>query len=271
MIKNALSIDVEDWYQGILNIPSSDWHRYENRLEKNLIQIIDLLNRHKIKATFFVLGFIAEKFPESIEMIAGNGHEIACHGYFHRPIFTQTPQEFEEDVLRSKEILERIAGVEIKGYRAPFFSITENTLWALDILKKLGFLYDSSIFPTKNFLYGIPDAPHTIYRPKGGGLIEFPLSVIRKMGRNIPVCGGFYMRMMPYGFIRWGISSFNSLNGPAVVYLHPWEIDVEKPQIPLPLKWRIIHDCNIRTMKRKFQRLVGDFQFTTIDEVLFGE
>lgn len=271
-VKNALSIDLEDWYQGILQISHSDWRHYENRLEKNLNTLIDLFNKHHIRATFFVLGYIADKFPELVRLIAKNGHEIGSHGYYHRPIFEQNPQEFREDVLRSKKVIESVAGVTIKGYRAPCFSITKKTLWALDILKELGFAYDSSIFPTKNFLYGIPDAPRSIYKIGGSGLIEFPLSVIKKCNLTIPVCGGFYMRMLPYAFIRRGILSFNRSTGPAVVYLHPWELDVEKPRIkvPMSLKWKIIYEGNIKTMQKKIEQLMQDFHFTTISEVLYG-
>jgi len=272
-VRNALSIDLEDWYHGVLQINYADWHQYENRLEKSLSLILNLLNRHHAHATFFVLGDIANKFPEFIKLIVENGHEIASHGYYHRSIFKQTPQEFKEDVSRSKKVLESITGLTIKGYRAPFFSITKETLWALDILKELGFKYDSSIFPTKNFLYGISDAPQTIYKVADGSLIEFPLSVIKKCRITIPICGGFYLRMLPYLLIKWGISSFNDSLGPTVVYLHPWELDVEKPKINIPMsfKWKIIYECNIKTMKKKIERLLDDFQFTTISKVLFGE
>lgn len=268
-IKNALSIDFEDWYQGIFQIGYSDWGRYENRLGKSLSMVMDLLEKHRIRATFFVLGYIADRFPGLVEMIAEKGHEVASHGYYHRPIFEQTPEEFRQDLLRSKKAIESIAGVRTKGYRAPFFSIREDTLWALDIIKELGFEYDSSIFPTKNFLYGIPDAPQTIYSIKGNGLIEFPLSVVKKGGMTIPVCGGFYMRALPYQVIKWGISYFNRTKGPAVVYLHPWELDTGKPKIKVELKWKMIYEYNLHTMKKKLERLVEDFEFTTISEVIF--
>lgn len=272
-IKNALSIDLEDWYQGVLQIDYKDWHRYENRLERNLAVILTLLNQHHVRATFFVLGYIADKFPELIKLIAKNGHEIASHGYCHRPVFEQTPEEFRQDVSRSKKAIESVTNFPVKGYRAPFFSITEKTLWALDILNELGFKYDSSVFPTKNFLYGIPRAPQAIYNINNGAMIEFPLSVIKKNKITVPICGGFYMRMLPYKLIKWGISSFNRSIGPAVIYLHPWELDLKKPkiEIPLPLKWRIIYECNIGAMRKKMERLVDDFKFAPISEVLFKE
>lgn len=269
--KNALSIDLEDWYQGILQIKYSDWQLYENRLEKNVGELLRLLKVHNIKATFFVLGYIAQTFPGIVKSIASEGHEIASHGYSHRPIFEQSPEEFKEDVYRSKKVLEEAGGVSVKGYRAPFFSIRKDTLWALDILQQLGFEYDSSIFPIKNFLYGIPDAPHTMYKTGRGGLIEFPLTVIKRSGVTIPVCGGFYMRAMPYGLLKWGLASFNRSKGPGIIYLHPWELDCNKPKLPMALKWKIIHEYNINTMKRKLERLLEDFRFTTVGEVIRGE
>lgn len=270
-IKNALSVDFEDWYNGMLQIKQEDWHLYENRLGKSLGRITELFDRYNVKATFFVLGYVAEKFPALVKMIAEKGHEIASHGYDHRPVFTMAPGEFREDALRAKKIIEEVSGVKVSGYRAPFFSIRKDTLWALDILKETGFRYDSSIFPTKNFLYGIPDAPHTIYSIKSSGLIEFPLSVVKKCGVTIPVCGGFYMRALPYKVIKWGISYFNRTKGPAVIYLHPWELDKDKPKIKMKLKWKIIHEYNIRSMDKKIERLVKDFRFTTISKVLFNE
>jgi len=270
-MKNALSVDLEDWYNGILQIRYTDWHLYEHRLEKNLSKIIELLDRHNIRATFFVLGYIAEKFPSLVKMIAEKGHEIASHGYNHRPVFTLSSQEFREDVLRAKKIIEDVSGIKVSGYRAPFFSIRKDSLWALDILKETGFVYDSSIFPVKNFLYGIPDAPRKIYKIEGNGLIEFPLSVVGSSGMVMPVCGGFYMRAMPYNMIKWGLSYFNKKHGPAIVYLHPWELDIDKPKIKMKLKWKIIHEYNIGSMGNKLERLVKDFQFTSIKEVLFNE
>ncbi len=272
-IKNALSIDLEDWYQGVLQIDYKHWHQYANRLEQNLVTILDLLKKRRIRATFFVLGYIADRFPELVRLIAKDNHEIASHGYYHRPIFEQTPEEFREDVLRSKKAIESIVGVPLRGYRAPFFSVTKESLWALDILKEIDFRYDSSIFPTKNFLYGIPDAPQNIYRISEHSLLEFPLSVIKRNGITVPICGGFYMRVMPYALIKRGIRCFNQQFGPAVLYLHPWELDAAKPKIkmPLSLKWKIIYEYNIKTMQRKIEQLTADFQFTAISEVLFGE
>lgn len=270
-VKNALSIDLEDWYHGVLQIDYANWHQYENRLEKNLITILNLLNKYHTQATFFILGHIADKFPGFVKLIAENGHEIASHGYNHRPIFEQTPQEFKEDVLRSKKVIESLTNVAIEGYRAPFFSVTKKSLWALNILKELDFKYDSSIFPTKNFLYGIPDAPQAIYRIKENGLIEFPLSVVKVLGANLPISGGFYLRTLPYSLMKLGLLSYNHKGYPAIIYIHPWELDVDKPKIPirLPRKWRFIYEHNTgNKFKNKFELLMKDFKFTSISEVL---
>lgn len=268
-ILNAISVDIEDWYHGIPQISYKDWPKYENRLNNSLGDILRFFANHKIKATFFILGYVAENYPYIVDMIVNEGHEIASHGYYHRPIYEQTPEEFHKDVLLSKKAIESITKVKIKGYRAPFFSITKKSLWALKILDDLGFEYDSSIFPINNFLYGIPDAPRTIYKIKNTNIVEFPLSVVKVMGVNFPVCGGFYLRTMPYLLTKWGILHYNRKAWPAMIYIHPWELDVGKPRIPMTLKWKIIYEYNIDKMKRKFEQLLKDFTFTTISEVLF--
>jgi len=269
-IKNALSIDVEDWYQGILQVKQEDWPKYENRVKHGLDNILTILDAHKIKATFFILGYLAEKQPGIVSMISGAGHEIASHGYWHKLVYRLTPQEFREDVTRSKVAIESITKKKVRGYRAPFFSIVKDSLWALEILNDLGFDYDSSIFPMKNFLYGIPDADGNIYKISGTNMTEFPLSVLKISGFRFPVCGGFYLRSLPYWISACGIRSFNRKGHPAVVYMHPWELDRAKPKIPMGLKWKFIHEYNIATMENKLKLLVKDFYFTSIEEVLFG-
>lgn len=270
-IKNALSVDLEDWFQGILQVDSKDWSKYENRLAINLSKILAILSNQSIKATFFVLGYIAEKYSTLVTEIVQAGHEIACHGYYHEPIYKQTPEEFREDVLRSKKTIESIINTNVIGYRAPFFSMAKDCMWAIEILQELGFKYDSSVFPTKNFLYGIPDAPQRIYKLGKTDIVEFPLSVLNVMGFKLPICGGFYLRSLPYFVTRYGIQLFNKKGWPVIIYIHPWELDVEKPKLPMGLKWRIIHEYNLNTMEKKFTRLVQDFNFTTVEEVLFGE
>lgn len=269
-IKNALSLDIEDWYQGILQIDQSNWHNYESRLIQNVEKILALLSSARAKATFFILGYVAEKYPKLVSRIAQAGHEIASHGYSHRLVYAQTQDEFYDDVLRSKNIIESITKTKIKGYRAPFFSIRKDCLWALDILVDLGFEYDSSIFPVKNFLYGIPDAPRRIYKAGNKGIWEFPLSVLNIFGFRLPICGGFYLRALPYFITKLGLKYINKKMIPAIIYMHPWEIDVGKPKISMKLKWRMIHNYNINGMEDKFKQLVKDFYFTSIEEVLFG-
>ena len=268
--KNALSIDVEDWFQGVLAIKYSEWENYPSRLETCLFRILDILRSYSVKATFFVLGYTAERHPDIIRQIAREGHEIACHGYAHRLIYTQSKEEFRRDTLMAKEAIEKIAETKVKGFRAPFFSITSKSIWALDILAELGFSYDSSVFPVKNFLYGIPDAPHTIYAIGTNGLVEFPLSVVKVAGFKLPICGGFYLRSLPYIVTKYGIKHFNQKGYPVVIYMHPWEIDIEKPKVSMRLKWKIIHEYNIGKMQKKFESLIKDFSFTTISEVLNG-
>lgn len=270
-MKNALSIDLEDWYQGMLQISNTDWGSFEDRIEESLGVVLGMLKRYDTKATFFVLGYIAEKFPNAIKAISGNGHEVASHGFSHRPVYEQTKAQFKADIEHSKKAIEAVIGKKVLGYRAPFFSITKKTLWALDVLRDAGFKYDSSIFPTKNFLYGIPDAPHTIHMVADGGLTEYPLSVVKRMGFTMPVCGGFYMRALPYTMMKRGITAFNKEKGPAVVYFHPWELDTGKPRIRMPLKWKVIHEYNIKGMKKKIENLLRDFKFTTIEEVISNE
>jgi polysaccharide deacetylase family protein (PEP-CTERM system associated) len=265
-VRNALSFDVEEWYQGMLQVDPGEWPRYEDRLAYSLDQILKLLAEKQVKATFFVLGYVAEKQPALVGQIIRGGHELASHGYQHRLVYRQSPEEFRDDVSRSKKILESISGCRVKGYRAPFFSVTKKSLWALRVLEELGFEYDSSVFPTSNFLYGIPDAPRFIY--KAGGIAEFPLSVARAGRFNFPACGGFYLRALPYWLSRYGIRSFNRQGEPAVVYLHPWEIDADKPRIAMKPKWKLIHEYNINTARGKLSRLLCHFSFGPLSEVL---
>ena len=269
-IKNALSIDVEDWYQGLLQMPSSEWPRQEDRLGASITKILDILAACHVKATFFVLGYVAVKHPEIVRQIAKGRHELASHGYSHQLVYRQSPAQFRDDVKRSKELIETAANLTIKGYRAPFFSITKECLWAFDILNDLGFSYDSSVFPAKNFLYGMPDAPSAPYKIDKTNMLEFPLSVLKIANFRLPVCGGFYFRSLPYSVTKYGINHFNNKGRPAIIYMHPWEIDTGKPRIPMSLKWKLVHEFNISGMEAKFRRLVKDFSFTTISEVLFG-
>lgn len=264
---NILQIDVEDWYQ-VKGIDIKNLESYEDRIVQSTNKVLAILKERNIQATFFILGYVAEHFPELVEKIKAENHEIASHGYSHTPITRQTPSEFEEDLLKSLRILRKITGDKISGYRAPQFSVVEKTSWAIDIMKKNGLEYDSSIFPVKTPLYGVPDAPLFPYHISSSNIkkdapnedfLEIPLSVykIPRMRKNIPIAGGFYLRFFPYAFISHAIKVINKKNYPAVCYLHPWELDPEHPRSSL--EWYYYH--RLHSTEKKFKKLVRDFKF----------
>jgi polysaccharide deacetylase family protein (PEP-CTERM system associated) len=267
---NVLSIDCEDWFHG-LEIGVENWHKFENRIERNNSKLLDLLEETGAKATFFILGYVAERFPRLVKEIAQRGHEIGSHGYSHQFVYRQSPYEFRQEMIKSLEILEKLSGEKILSYRAPFFSITQSSLWALEILGDLGILFDSSIFPVINYRYGIPQAPrfpHWIVTKNGSKILEFPISTLRILGKNIPVAGGAYFRIFPYQFIKTGIKSLNRKNQPVIFYLHPWEIDPEHPKIKLPRRISLTHYYNLSQTEAKFKNLLRDFEFTPLKRVL---
>jgi polysaccharide deacetylase family protein (PEP-CTERM system associated) len=268
-LTNALTIDFEDWYQG-LEIPHTRWSGYEDRIVAAGQRLLGMLAEAGVRATFFVLGYVAERHPELVRAIAADGHEIATHGYSHTLIYRQTPHLFREELRRSLRVLEDLAGQPVLGHRAPFFSITRESLWALEILAELGVRYDSSIFPVRNYRYGIADAPRWPYRIRvaGRALLEFPISTWRLLGRNVPVAGGAYFRIYPYGFTRWVFQSLNRQGRPLVFYLHPWEIDPQHPRIPLPRCIALTHYFNLAATEGRFRRLLRDFRFAPMREVL---
>ncbi len=272
---NALTIDVEDYYQVSAFesvVPLADWERYESRVEKNTHRILDLLDAHTTTATFFVLGWVAERHPGLIRTLGARGHEVASHGYAHRRVYTQTPAQFRTETRRSKCLLEDTLGHPIRGYRAASYSITMHSLWALEVLREEGFVYDSSIFPIRHDLYGIPSHPrfcHMIPGQSDAPLVEFPLSTLRLGGTNFPIAGGGYLRLFPYAYTRWGLRYLNRREGqPAVVYLHPWELDPEQPRLPAGTLSRFRHYTNLHRMEERFVRLLQDFSFGTMSEVL---
>jgi len=272
---NALTIDVEDYYQVEAFshlIPVKDWDSYESRVTVNTIRILEILADHGVRATFFVLGWIAERFPQVIKLISAEGHEIASHGYAHRAIYKQTRAEFEQDLSRSIQTLEGVSGTKVLGYRAPTYSIVKETLWALEILLKNGIKYDSSIFPIRHDRYGIPGArrfPYRVDRGKLGTLIEFPPSTLRVLGCNIPIAGGGYLRLYPYAFLRWGLQKINRQGWPTLLYLHPWELDPDQPRLRRigPLT-RFRHYVNLDTTEKKLRALLRDFRFAPVKDVL---
>jgi polysaccharide deacetylase family protein (PEP-CTERM system associated) len=266
---NALSIDVEDYFHVeafASRISSCNWHTFESRVERNVSLILEILSDHHSQATFFILGCVADLFPHMIRQIADAGHEIGCHGYAHQHIQRQNVEQFRQDVHKARQCLVDQAQKPVQCYRAPSFSITKSTLWALDILAEEGFKIDSSIFPVRHDLYGIPDAerfPH--WR---NSIFEFPPTTIRRANNNFGVAGGGYLRLLPYRITRYAIREVNEKEGqPAIVYFHPWELDPDQPRISAPLRSRLRHYTNLGGMKKKIESLLTDFRFSTVWEV----
>lgn len=273
-ITNALTIDVEDYFhvsafEGYVR--RSTWDSLESRVVPNTDRLLELLARANVQATFFVLGWVAERYPALITRIAEAGHEIGSHGFGHRLIYNQSPTEFREDLLRSRAVISDAARVAIDGYRAPSFSITPRSLWALDIIRDVGFTYDASIFPIRHDRYGLPSAPRHFHalNQKAGTLWECPASTVRIAGTNLPVAGGGYFRLLPYAWTRWGISRLNrNEQRAAIFYLHPWEIDPDQPRIPTSLLSRVRHYTNLRKTEERLLRLLREFRFAPLRQVL---
>lgn len=270
---NAFTVDVEDWYHGNdFNIDFRFWHDFEDRVCGSTERLLDLLALHVVKATFFVLGFVAERHPKLVERIAREGHEVGTHGYCHRLVYTQTREEYREDLRRSKAALEDITGKALYAYRAPSWSITCKSLWALEILEEEGFLYDSSIFPVVTPFGGIVGAPRFPYKPtfqRQHDIIEFPPSVLEVAGvLRVPFSGGFFLRGLPCRFIQRALRSINGMGFPALVYVHPWELDLEQPVLQVPFPRKFIHYRGLRTTQRKIEALLGEFRFAPAGEVL---
>ena len=265
-MQNILTIDLEDWY---MEAPREQWSRFPERIVRSVDDTLKLLARYDAKATFFVLGCVAERHRALIKEIALAGHEVALHGMWHHPIYTETPSHFTEDVRRAKEIVESAAGVKVHGFRAPYCSITRRSLWALPILREIGFEYDSSIFPIRHFRYGIPGwqtAPHRINLTLFGGsgeIIELPISTVRIAGVNLPFSGGAYLRMLPIKLVMRWIKSLNERDIPAVIYFHPWELDPLQPHMQGRALFRFRHYTGLRRFKEKLERALGEFKFNT--------
>ncbi len=266
---NALTIDFEDWYQGI-EIPHTEWAGFEDRMVVSSERLLRLLRAARVRATFFVLGWVAERHPDLVRAIVADGHEIGTHGWSHTLIYRQDPEVFRAELKRSVELLRALTGAAVLGHRAPFFSITPQSLWALDILKECGIRYDSSLFPVRNNRYGLPGAPrwpHTL-EGHGAGLREFPLSTLEWFGRTLPVSGGAYFRIYPYAFTRWAYRRINREGRAFTFYLHPWELDPGHPKIPLPQRIALTHYFNLGATEGRLQRLLQDFRFAPMGEVL---
>jgi polysaccharide deacetylase family protein (PEP-CTERM system associated) len=274
-IANAFSIDVEDYYHVSAlasAIPRDTWHQRESRVAASTDRILALLDEHRVKGTFFVLGWVADHVPGLVKRIASLGHEVACHGYSHQLIYRQTPSVFAEETRRAKHLLEELTGMPVNGYRAASFSITSQSRWALDTLIELGFAYDSSIFPVRHDRYGIPGAarePGYVHAPSGARIAEFPMSTARIGNLRVPVSGGGYFRLLPYWFTRRGLRSINERDGlPFTFYLHPWEVDPDQPRVRVNLLSRFRHYTNLSRCEGRLRQLLADFRFTTMAKVL---
>lgn len=273
-VVNAMTIDVEDYFQvsafdGL--IPRPGWDGMESRVCANTDRLLRLFHDHGVTATFFVLGWVAERFPELVRRIAAQGHEIASHGYAHRLVYDQSPDAFRWDVRQAKRVIESAAGCRVAGYRAPSYSITTRSLWALDVLIEEGYEYDASIFPIRHDRYGIPRSPrHPYVWSRGAGsIVEAPASTARMGGINLPVAGGGYFRLLPYAWTRWGIGRINRREArPAIFYLHPWEIDPGQPRLSAGLVTRFRHYRNLGRTEERLHRLLRDFRFAPLGQVL---
>lgn len=270
---NAMTVDVEDYFQVSAfenHIPRDDWDTLPCRVEANTERILALFDKKHVKATFFTLGWVAERFPNLVRRIVENGHELACHGYDHVRVIHQTPEQFKADITRSKSLLEDIGGVEIKGYRAASYSIGAKNLWALKVLEQNGFVYSSSIYPIKHDLYGMPEAPRFAFRPNNpDGLLEIPVTTILLGKKKLPCGGGGYFRLVPYSVYKWALSRVNrSDRQSGVFYFHPWEIDPDQPrQTGIGIKTRIRHYLNLGRMEKRLDRLLDDFRWSTMEHV----
>ena len=273
---NALTVDVEDYFQVSAfdaHIARADWASQPCRIERNVDRILELCEQHRVHATFFTLGWIAERYPGVVQRIVAGGHELASHGSAHRRASAQTPQEFQRDVAASKDLLEQLGGQRVAGYRAPSFSIGADNLWALDCLQAAGYRYSSSIYPVRHDHYGMPDSPRFGWRPRGEhGLLELPVSTVRLLGRNLPAGGGGYFRLLPYAASRWALRRINERDGQAgIFYFHPWELDPGQPRpAGVGVKTRFRHYLNLHRMEGRLGRLLADFRWGRMDHIFLG-
>jgi polysaccharide deacetylase family protein (PEP-CTERM system associated) len=277
-LTHVLSVDVEDYFQVEAfagSVDRKDWHQWPSRVVANTHRVLDLFDQHKAKGTFFFVGWVAERFPHLVREVQARGHELACHSYWHRTVYSITPDEFREDARQAKKAIEDAAGVPITGYRAPSWSITKSCLWALDILAEEGFTYDSSIYPIHHDLYGVPGAqrfPYTHACANGLELREFPPATLRFLGTNFPAAGGGYLRIFPSAFTELAFRIFEKKYGERiVVYLHPWELDPEQPRINGPVKSRVRHYTNLKHMHAKLNTILSRQRFQPFKDVMAAE
>jgi len=275
-IRNALTVDVEDYFQVSAfasHIARDTWDRLPCRVERNVDLILAMLDEHKAHATWFTLGWIAERYPHLVRRIVEQGHELASHGYAHQRATGQCREEFSQDITRAKILLEDLGGVAVKGYRAPSFSIGRGNLWALECLSEAGYRYSSSVYPIRHDHYGMPEAPRFAFYPEGGsGLLELPVTTVSLFNRNLPAGGGGYFRLLPYGVSRWCLKRVNTVDRqPCIFYFHPWEIDPDQPrQRGISLKTRFRHYVNLSSMERRIRALLKDFHWDRVDRLFPG-
>ncbi|WP_202945303.1 XrtA system polysaccharide deacetylase [Hahella chejuensis] len=274
VLQNALTIDVEDYFHVAAlaeSISVDEWSNRECRVEKNTRNLLELFDKKGVKGTFFVLGWVAERYPHIVTDIHQAGHEVASHGYSHQLVYSQTPEVFREETAKSKDILENIIQQPVEGYRAASYSITAKSKWALDILCDLGFKWDSSIFPVRHDRYGMPNTPEDPYilqAPNGKQIVEFPLTTCPIGKYRLPIAGGGYFRLFPYWLTRWGLGRVNSLGRSFIFYLHPWEIDPKQPRVKASMLSTFRHYNNLDVCFSRLEALLDDFSFTTVSEVL---
>lgn len=267
-MQHAFTVDVEDWYHGI-PVSSETKRDAERRIDRSMDVLLGLLSEFKVKGTFFVLGPVAKEQPDLVRRLADEGHEIGCHGWSHELIYNMTPKTFLEDVTRSVDTLTEITGAEVVAFRAPYFSITNDSYWALEILTDLGFTADSSIFPVHNWRYGIPgfEPRPQIIETKSGSIMEFPLSIRKFFGQNLPISGGAYFRIYPYALTKSNFQHSEAQQKPVVYYLHPWELDPDHPRVKFNWKAQATHYFNLRSTLPKLRNLLRDFQFNSLKEI----
>ncbi|MBY0496924.1 MAG: DUF3473 domain-containing protein [Cyanobacteria bacterium] len=273
-VRNAISVDVEDYFHASAFdrvVPRSAWDDYESRVVPNTHRLLDLFDEQRVKGTFFVLGWVAKKFPELVREIATRGHELASHGYHHQLVYMLTPAQFRDDIRRAKGVIEQAGGVRVRGYRAPSFSIVRTSLWALDVLIEEGHTYDASIFPIHHDRYGIADAPRAVHviQRASGSIVEVPASTVRIGAMNYPIAGGGYFRLFPYAATKWGIARVNNREGePVVLYIHPWEVDPDQPKLEASRATQLRHHVGMAGTLDKLRQITTDFAFGPIADVL---
>lgn len=272
-MRHAMTIDVEDYFQvsAFENLVSvEDWGNMEVRVEANTDRMLALFDQHGAKATFFMLGWVAKRFPDLVKRIAEQGHEIASHGSMHQRASAQTPEQFRDDIRSAKLLLEDITGKDVLGYRAPSFSFTKQNQWVYEILAEAGHVYSSSVYPVVHDHYGIPDAPRFRYKAPAG-IDEIPLSTLPLFGKNLPISGGGYFRLYPYFLTQWAVSRFSRIeNQPYIFYMHPWEVDPSQPKMEgASAKSRFRHYLNLNKVESRLTRLLKDFQWSSMAD-LYG-